>query len=370
MPRCTAPACVVERVGSGREPTRCKPYLRFQMEAMVGSHGRERYLLPEAVQVQIGPEMLPILSLRRFELTSPADNTLSLLSLVWNGGLQRKHVETFAASLRKEKRLHLLLSVLSRGRDSESRDQSSWTDDAAEQRRLLDQAAVDASSFRADDPGYRPQSSDEQVGESRWKEKLRLAVEDTMRQPGKQVVLELLPQQPLRPPVGAEHWRIPADRDFVGERQVHTFAALGVVPVYRAHHDTPALSIIIPGGDASFGSGLQMATAGQEQLAQVQNSALRPALPPGSSLFQDLGGKDVYEAREAIPSIVEDLKQVYFVVARAAARCTPMGLYRCGCRESLRAGLLRRLWLRRSGPHFSAPAPFRGQVGRVQKGVS
>lgn len=305
----------------------CAPYLRFQIQVRKQDPSQRQALRPEALQGTISSEALSVVSLLSFSLTSPKDNTLSLLVIVWNGGLQVQAVEKFAASLRKEERLHLRLSTLTR-----SKGQSSWTDNPAEQRKLLDQAAVDASYATADEPGFQPKTSDGRVLGKRWDESLRVSVEDTLKQPGKQVILELLPPPPLRPPYGAEHWRIPTDRDYLGEPQVHTFAALGVVPVYRVHNDTPALTMIIPGGDASnrppFGGGGDVSSIGkgQEQLTQVRDLSMRDPLPPSSKLFWDLGGRDVYEAREALNFMLADLKQVYTVVAKSPASCTPRGI--------------------------------------------
>lgn len=274
-----------------------------------------------------GPEVLSVVSILPFDLSSQTNNTLSLLLIVWDGGLQRKAVEKFAASLRKEERLHLRLAILTR-----HGEQSAWTEDAIEQRRLLEEAAAAASSSPADRPGYLPKSSDEQVLERRWEDQLRLSVEDTIAQAGKQVILELLPKPPLLPPEGPEHWRMPRDRDYAGEPRVHTFAALGVVPVYRAHGEISALAMIIPGEDAFYSPALDAggyisgADFGQEQLAKLQGLPMPSQLPAGSRLFGDLGGKDVFEAKDALPYILGDLKRVYTVVGRTPAVCTPRGL--------------------------------------------
>ncbi len=305
----------------------CEEYMRFQIRLDPNAHQQKRLPSIESLRATAGLELLSIVSVLPFDVRSEKSNTVSLLLIVWDGGLREARVDKFAASLHREERLHLRLAILTR-----HSGESLWTDDPREQRKLLDGAAAESSAFPADEPGRLPKNSDEVVLETRWEDQLRTSVEDTIAQPGKQVILELLPPPPLRPPQGAEHWRISADRDYPGEPQVYTFAALGVTPVYRVHNETPALAMIIPGRDASYSpplgssANISASTLGQEELAQLQGTAMPPALPPGSRLFANLGGKDVFEARDALALIEADLKRMYSVVTRTPKGCTPQGV--------------------------------------------
>ena len=298
----------------------CQSYLRFQMEA---TRPIAKVIPTEAIVGNLAGQPLSVISLNHFDLRSDGHNTLSLLVVVWNGGLKPQTVRKFAASLRHEERLHLRLSVLTR-----SNEQSDWTDDPVEQRRALEGAAQRSSSFNPDQPRYHPATSDEHVLESRWISKLRTSIESLIAQPGKQVILELLAPRSLRPTYSSEHWRIPPGGDYTGEPQVHTLASLGLIPVYRVYNATPALSILIPGGDAAYSPPLSSGgrteqEIDEEELHQLEGGGLRPSLPEVSPMFIDLGGRNIYEASDAIPIIVNDLRQVYTVFIRNPDSCNP-----------------------------------------------
>lgn len=303
----------------------CQPYLRFQVATMRPTGTR---LTATALSGWVDRTPLLAVSMEPFDLTSDTHNIVSLLVIVWNGGLKPKAVDKFAASLRREERLHLRLSVLTR-----SAAQTTWTDDPDAQRRLLEAAAADSSSAHNDAPRYVPATSDDLVQRSRWNAKLSSSIQNLIAQPGKQAILELLPPPPFAPPYRYDHWRIPDDGDYIGESQVHTVAALGIVPVYRVHNDTPALVLALPERDASYSPPLAPSgnlTEAEIDAEEVRNAGVggvRPAVPERSQLFRDLGGRDLYEAADAMPVLLQDLNRSYTVVIRTPDRCTPGSLF-------------------------------------------